>query len=219
MTAVLEKKEEKTPDQKVEKEELKTSNVELKVSNNRVAPERKTVLQSETHKVKLDAGDGVKNSYITVSFFEGTNKPYEVFIHTPFGNSLKDIQILESSARMTSLSLRHGVHVKYVVEQLQKISGQYIYSIPAVLAKVLSNYINDNSNIVFDYNSFSSNNDSDEEISEDLSDEELDRLIAGEEKTTSSKIKGSKCPKCGEMAYIVQEGCGQCMSCSYSKCS
>jgi len=177
----------------------------------RSVPERPKTLQSETKKIKLDTGDGVKNAYITVSFYAGSRDPYEVFINTPIGNNLKDLQILELSARMTSLALRHGVPVNHIVNQLNKIDGQYIYSIPANLAKALQSYIPKEKH----------EEESNNEIicePEEMSDEELDRLILGED-SVETGVAGTSCPKCKKNAYIMQEGCGRCLSCGYSGCS
>lgn len=177
----------------------------------RNVPSRPKLLQSETKKIKLDTGDGVKNAYITVSFYPDSRDPYEVFINTPIGNNLKDLQILELSARMTSLSLRHGVPVKHIVNQLNKIDGQYIYSIPANLAKALQSYIP------------KEKDEEEEDIDikgnpEEMSDEELDRLILEGVKVDTG-IAGASCPKCKKNSYVMQEGCGRCLSCGYSGCS
>jgi len=183
-------------------------------SHYRNVPPRPDTLQSETRKIKLDTGDGVKNAYITVSFYPDSNNPYEVFINTPIGNNLKDLQILELSARMTSLALRHGVPVKHIVNQLNKIDGQYIYSIPANLAKALAIHV---------LPEVETDEDSTTETqlaSEEMSDEELDRLILEEvDEVKNTGIAGANCPKCKNNAYIMQEGCGRCLSCGYSGCS
>jgi len=185
-------------------------------SHYRNVPARPTALQSETKKIKLDTGDGVKNAYITVSFYPESRDPYEVFINTPIGNNLKDLQILELSARMTSLALRHGVPVQHIVNQLSKIDGQYIYSIPANLAKALQNYapqkVNDKDN---------DSNINDDDVQEEMSDDELDKLIMEEveQKDLESGVAGASCPKCKNNAYVMQEGCGRCLSCGYSGCS
>ena len=174
MTAVLEdsnkeEKEEKAPE--------------------REAPARPHSLKSETIKVKLDTGDGIKNAYVTVSFFPDTRDPYEVFINTPVGNNLKDLQILELSARMTSLALRHGISVEFINDQLAKIDGQYIYSIPNSLSKALQLYTK----------------------TEDVA-------IEDHSETDDTPKKGSKCPQCGAYAYVQKESCGGCLECGYEKC-
>lgn len=49
--------------------------------------------------------------------------------------------------RILSLSLRHGAPVKYVVEQLQKDEDSGLYSFSKVIARVLKNYIKDNTKV------------------------------------------------------------------------
>lgn len=128
MTAVLENKD-----------DVKT--VELN-DDGRYAPKRPQKLESETHKIRIDFGDGEpRNAYITVSFFGNTRKPYEMFIMAPYqGLGEKDLQILELSARNTSLMLRHGIPIKFICEQLDRTAGQYIFSIPTNISKVLKQY-------------------------------------------------------------------------------
>ncbi len=110
--------------------------------DNRIVPERQMTLKSETHKIKIDTGDSeLKNAYITVSFFPDTADPYEVFINAPVASNMKDIQILEVASRLASLALRHGVPVEFVSKQLEKVDGQYLYSIPVSIAKALRSYI------------------------------------------------------------------------------
>ena len=158
---------------------------------------RPQILKSETHKIKMDTGEDVKNAYITVSFFDNTREPYEVLINTAVNNSLKDMQILELSARMTSLALRHGVPLKFIIDQLYKINGQYIYSIPSTLAKTLEEYIPSEGE---DY-SIPPEGNGDYSVVEH-----------------KPKVTGMKCPQCGENKYTKTDGCYQCMSCGYSKC-
>lgn len=162
------------------------------------APRRPKCLPSETHKVKIDSGEGPRNAYITVSFFEGS--PYEVLIVTPHsGLTDKDQQVLELTARMTSTSLRHGIPLPFICEQLDKIGGQYLYSVPTSIAKVLRSYI-------------------------DFSKEE--ELIEVPEETIASepvsgpKLVYTKCPHCHKRTYrVTGQACGICDSCGYSGCS
>jgi ribonucleotide reductase alpha subunit len=104
------------------------------------APRRPKTLPSETHKIRMDLSDeGIRNAYVTVSFYEG--QPYEILIGTPHsGLTEKDLQILELSSRMTSMCLRHGVPLHFICEQLDKIGGQYIHSVPVSLARTLRQY-------------------------------------------------------------------------------
>jgi ribonucleoside-diphosphate reductase alpha chain len=171
--------------------------IEAEDKEKRSALKRPSKLVSETTKIKLDTGDGVKNAYITVSFFPDTKKPYEIFVNAPVGQNVKDLQIAELSSRMTSLALRHGVKVDFVVDQLSKIDGQYIYSIPVGLAKALSAYI------------------SNDDIETVETEEKENKL----EDNGNFDVRTSRCPSCGEKSFIIEENCGKCLSCTYSKCS
>jgi hypothetical protein len=184
---------------------------EMSKISDRTIPARPFVLNSETRKIKLDTGDGVKNAYITVSFYPNSKDPYEIFVVTPIGNNLKDLQIMDLSTRMASLALRHGVPLSHVIDQLNKIDGQYIYSIPTNLAKALQSYVKYDSEPPTDIE------EKEPVVSEELSDEELDKMILSDR--PSFGIAGAVCPKCKQNAYIMQGGCGNCLSCTYSGCS
>ena len=64
-----------------------------------------------------------------------------MFIASPHqGLEEKDMQILELSARNTSLMLRHGIPIRFICEQLDRTAGQYIFSIPTNISKILRQY-------------------------------------------------------------------------------
>lgn len=181
MTSVLE-------DVKKRKEELPS----------RDASPRPTKLSGETHKIKIDFGDGVpKNAYVTVSFFDDTRLPYEMFVQAPhFGLDEKDLQILELTARNTSMSLRHKVPIKYICEQLDKIGGQYLFSIPTNIARILRKYDEENK----------------DELAQIKSED-----VSKKEENGSHKGLG-KCPRCRKRKYALSEGCGTCLNCGFSGC-
>lgn len=157
------------------------------------APRRPETLVSETHKIKVDFGDGeLKNTYITVSFFPESRRPYEIFIQAPHQclSDEKDLQILELTARNTSMNLRHGVPILYICEQLDKVGGQYLFSIPTNVSRILRKYIN--------------------EPEENITSTDMER---------HDSPGAMKCPSCGARTYILSEGCGTCSSCGYSGCS
>lgn len=155
----------------------------------RNAPIRPEMLKSETHKIKIDFGDGTpRNTYVTISFFPDTKRPYEIFVQAPYqGLEEKDLQILELTARNASMNLRHGVPIKYICEQLDKVGGQYIFSIPTNIARVLRKY------------------------------SDFDQPIDVQSERVNGQYE--KCPQCKNRAYIMTEGCGTCMNCGHSGCS
>ena len=174
------------------------------------APKRPKVLESRTHKIKLDFGDvKPRNAYVTVSFFPGTRNPYEILVIAPYhGLSEKDLQILELAARTTSMNLRHGLPLNFICEQLDKIGGQYIFSIPTNLARVLRQYLPAQ----------------EQEESEHEEDEELAPIVEtmAPERATETLPTGGllKCPDCGERAYrLTGIACGVCDACGHSGCS
>lgn len=185
----------------------------------RSAPRRPSKLDSETHKIKVDFGDGnPRNAYVTISFFPGTKRPYELFVVAPHqGLDEKDQQILELTARNTSMNLRHGVPLRYICEQLDKIGGQYIFSIPTNIAKLLRQY---DSSIPQIDEHFEDEHFEDEHIERDeekAPDTEPTKLN-GNGKYSSSSL--AKCPKCNRRAYVLAGGrCGTCVECGYSGCS
>jgi ribonucleoside-diphosphate reductase alpha chain len=187
----------------------------------RSAPRRPTTLTSETHKIKVDFGDGSpRNAYVTISFFPGTKRPYELFVVAPHqGLDEKDQQILELTARNTSMNLRHGVPLRYICEQLDKVGGQYIFSIPTNIAKLLRLY--DTSIPVEEATEHDEACDEEEPVSKKQAIEpsHSNGSSNGNGKHLSSSL--AKCPSCHKRTYILAGGCGHCVDpeCAYSGCS
>lgn len=168
------------------------------------APRRPKMLPAEVHKIRIDFGDGEpRNAYVTVSFFPGMKRPYEILVQAPyFGLSEKDLQILEVTARSTSMLLRHKVPILFICEQLDKVGGQYLFSLPTNIARVLRSYIDE---IV-------------EEETETKDIKDFDRKNA---------VPMEKCPSCGKRTYRkTGAACGICENpdrgdgepCTYSGC-
>ena len=188
-------------------------------SDDRIVPERQMTLKSETHKIKIDTGDSeLKNAYITVSFFPDTTDPYEVFINAPVASNMKDIQILEVASRLASLALRHGVPVEFVSKQLEKVDGQYLYSIPVSIAKALRSYIKTE-------NKKAVQNETGPEAL--LPAKQPTKLIAKINNISSEQEKrhnvprkiACKNPESCPSEKIYEEGCVRCTECPWSGCS
>lgn len=164
----------------------------------RHAPKRPKRLPSETHKIKVDFGNGEPtNAYVIVSFY--SERPYEVFVIAPHQDlEEKDLQILELTTRTTSMLLRHQVPIRFICEQLDRTAGQYIFSIPTSISKILRQY---------DSPSFEPASIVRETVSH----------YNGNGSTTLAGL--SKCPKCRERTYEMGEGCGKCVNCGYSSCN
>lgn len=189
-------------DKKISELESKVSDLEAKIldpfPSQTKSPKRPYLLQSETHKIKVDFGDGnPRNAYVTVSFFPNTRRPYEILVIAPYsGLSEKDLQILELAARTTSMNLRHGLPIQFICEQLDKIGGQYIFSIPTNIARVLRHYI--------------------------VEGEKRVSIVP----VPVQKIEDSEtgptlllCRECGKRSYrMTGQACGLCENCGFSGC-
>jgi hypothetical protein len=154
-----------------------------------IAPKRPKTLDSETHKIRIDFGNGEpRNAYVTISFFPETHRPYEVLVIAPyFGLEEKDLQILELTARTTSMNLRHGVPIPFICEQLDKIGGQYVFSLPTNIARILRYY--------------------------------MEEPVENPEEPDKTALPLEKCPGCGQRTYRrLGASCGICDSCPYSGC-
>jgi len=129
--------------------------------------------------------------YVTVS--EYNNRPFELF--ATIGKSGKSTQAkTEAIGRLISLSLRSGIEVEEIINQIEGIRGEHavfqdgglVHSIPDAIAKVLSKRYMPKKN--------------------------------GTEKTTQrNSLKSDLCPECGQ-SIAFEEGCMTCHYCGYTKC-
>ncbi len=105
--------------------------------------ERPYCLEGFTFKIPIDMGNKkVENAYLIVNTHEGNL--YEVFL---LGN-IKEAdpvvaQYIDTTTRLTSLALRGGIPLDKVVEQLEKVPCSYIYSIPHKIARILREFLPD----------------------------------------------------------------------------
>lgn len=171
----------------------KTNEDKAKDNDVHVKPRtRPDVIEGKTY--KTTTGEGTM--YITVNTIDG--KPFEVFssIGKAGGNSAA---LSEAVSRLASLALRSDIDLDVVVDQLIGIGspnpvwykGEKILSTPDAIAKVLRRYTDD----------YQPNGNG---IKEEADDDK-------------KSIIGKACPKCNA-PLIMQSGCEQCSSCSYSKC-
>ncbi len=156
---------------------------------------RPDILEGVTVKMKLLHG----TLYITVNELDG--KPVEVF--ATIGKSGQSTMAkTEAIGRLVSLSLRHGVPVENIVEQLKGIGGEFpifqkdglVRSIPDAIARILERrYMKTNG-----------------KNGKNAVRAEMDPLV------TMNNI----CPDCSASGTLERsEGCVKCISCGYSKCS
>ena len=130
--------------------------------------------------------------YVTVSEFN--NRPFELF--ATIGKSGKSTMAkTEAIGRLISLSLRSGVEVEEIIDQIKGIRGEHavfqegglVHSIPDAIAKVLERryMVNGDGNI---------------------------------KKHSVNKLKSDLCPDCGQ-TLAFEEGCKKCYACGFTKCS
>jgi ribonucleoside-diphosphate reductase alpha chain len=75
--------------------------------------------------------------YVMVGEWEG--KPMEVFTFTTKEDDT--LATMDGLTRMISLALKNGASVEKVIEQLRRVRQYHIGTFPAIIARVLSNYL------------------------------------------------------------------------------
>ncbi len=165
---------------------------------------RATVLKGETHRIGTPLG----TTYVTVNE-NGGDQPFEVFMQTAKAGS-DTAAVSEAIGRLISFALRMPSPIsprdrlKEVVNQLGGIGGgrplgfgpNRVLSLPDGIARVLNSYLN----------------------KADATPKKAS--LNGHHKNglpPAFKI-GDLCPDCGEAAFVREEGCRKCYSCSYSEC-
>ncbi len=149
--------------------------------------ERPETLEGFTTKVKT----GLGRLYVTVTELDG--KPFEVF--ATIGKSGRSTTAkTEAIGRLISLSLRAGVDVSEIIEQLKGIGGEHavfhdgelVLSIPDAIGHVLEKRYRRDGSIPT--------------------------------KAHGTDLSGKACPECGQTVSF-EEGCQKCHSCGYTKCN
>jgi ribonucleoside-diphosphate reductase alpha chain len=148
---------------------------------------RPDTLEGFTTRIKTGYG------YLYVTVTEYDNKPFEVF--ATIGKSGRSTTAkTEAIGRLVSLSLRAGVEVNQIVDQLKGIGGEnpvfqeggLVLSIPDAISRVLERRY--------------------------LSEEALARQKHG------NSLMGETCPECSQ-TISFEEGCMTCHFCGFTKCA
>lgn len=152
---------------------------------------------------------GVMNAFVS----ELDGQPFELFI--VFGKAGSDTTAFaEAIGRLISLSLRCGIPLNLIVEQLKGIGGRSaigfgekrVLSVPDALAKLLErHYLTSNGN--------GNGNGPPPDAT----------AIPSAAPPTAPAVKARSggmeiCPDCQEYAYEFAEGCGKCYACGFSNC-
>lgn len=161
-------------------------------------------LVGATYKMNTPLG----KAYITVNEVEG--KPFEVIVNV--GKAGSDVFAMsEALGRVSTLFLRfgelpNGNKASLLIKHLKGIGGSggvgfgpnRVESIPDAVAKAIEMHIEDGHDYQHDSNSI-------HVLEDDLHGEDEKSL--------------DLCPQCGSASLVHQDGCKNCMSCGYSRCS
>jgi len=104
--------------------------------------ERPYTVPGKTYKLKIDLGDRVENVYLTVNCLE-PGIPYELFL----AGNIREVdrivgEFIDTTTRLVSLAMRAGTPLSKLIEQLEKVPGTALYSLPIKIANALREYLN-----------------------------------------------------------------------------
>jgi ribonucleoside-diphosphate reductase alpha chain len=120
--------------------ELSTSTKDIHTTTTLYTIERPYSLPGITYKLKVEIDGKLENLYLTVSLLDG--KPYEVFLAGNIRDTSKIVaQYIDTTTRLASLSMRRGVPLLEIIQQLEKAPSTYLYSIPIKIASVLKEFL------------------------------------------------------------------------------
>lgn len=203
----------------------------LKIDENRIAPrKRPDVMSGKTYKIK----SGYGNLYITVNR-DDKGVPFEVFATIGKSGGFFQEQT-EAICRLISRSLRSGVKVEEIINDLKGIRGPMptmtnkgtILSLPDAIGKILEEDVSGNGNgngshTVAGAAQVPLVGKADESrIAMTFIKEPMKEIVSEIAKADQRPIADfgmmPGCPECGA-ALKLAEGCMTCTSCGFSRCS
>ena len=163
--------------------------------------DRPSALEGNTYKMRWPENEHA--IYITINdvITDGQRRPFEVFINS---KNMEHYAWTVALTRMISAVFRRGGDVSFVVEELKAVfdprggawmGGKYIPSILAAIGGVIEGHL-----VAIGFM------------------EAGGALKADPQAEPVVKPRGPACPKCGQYALRMQEGCMTCAECGYSKC-
>lgn len=172
------------------------------------ARKRPEIMIGKTYKVKTGYG----NLYITINNDEN-GEPFEVFATIGKSGGFFQEQC-EGICRLISLSLRSGMKIGEIIDNLKGIRGPMptitergtILSLPDAIGKIIEEHVRTDGGLVTPLNENSRPQNSEEAKPE----EDIHKSIAD-----YGVMPG--CPDCGS-ALQIAEGCMSCKSCGFSRC-
>ncbi|HLL61250.1 MAG TPA: adenosylcobalamin-dependent ribonucleoside-diphosphate reductase [Candidatus Nitrosocosmicus sp.] len=215
---VLERKKEEP-----KKEEVAITNGNSNLIQMPIVKDRPMVVHGSTYRIQTPVG----TAFITINT-NGSGEPLEVFINV--GKAGSDVYAMATGlGRVISLALRFSSHlptdqrVKELIDQLCDIGGartmgfgkERVRSLPDAIAKVLEMHytLNNQQDTVKEVKTVMTTTQEALPLHATASDAPM---------TNGAKPKKKSnfdiCPKCGEAAFVYEEGCKKCYSCAYSEC-
>lgn len=183
-----------------------------KQKNEKSEFKRPRILSGETLKFRLPQGA----LYVTVNKdTEGQIKEVFINIGKSGGNEKADA---EAIGRLISIYLQDGGSIESVIKQLEGIKGEEtfwdqgiaLHSIPDAVAKALS---------IIHKNAYQERMSDTKQTVDEIEDHNSMSSNGGNGKVSKINPKMEKCPNCGQMTLVYENGCYICKSCGYTKCS
>jgi len=178
---------------------------------------RPMVVHGATYKINTPMGV----AFITINT-NGGNPPEPLEMFITIGKAGSDIYAMaEGLGRMISTALRFSSHlpvevrIREIINQLKDIGGARTYgfgkdkirSLPDAVAKVIAMHYGLNGE------------------GEKVKKEDKPKLVENTTQASFDNVLVQEdnkifdiCPKCGEAAFVHEEGCKKCYSCGYSEC-
>ncbi|HYC79878.1 MAG TPA: adenosylcobalamin-dependent ribonucleoside-diphosphate reductase [Candidatus Binatia bacterium] len=197
---------------------------QMAAAGTQISPrKRPDVMHGSTYKIQTAYG----NLYVTVN--EDAHGPFEVFSQLGKAGGFFGAQT-EAICRMISLSLRCGISIRDVIDQLKGIrgpdmvfhNGERILSLPDAIANVLESHLKrGQTELQLNFPSPEPKIEKKQEqlVFQTVSQEVHSNGTAMVSSRTSIADMGHApaCPDCSSM-LVMAEGCMKCESCGYSKC-
>ena len=208
-----------------ETKKAEVAHMEIPADKNRVgAKKRPEVLVGKTYKIKTGYG----NLYVTVNNDEH-GVPFEVFAVIGKSGGFFQEQS-EGICRLISVALRSGVKLEEIIDNLKGIRGPMpmltdkgtVLSLPDAIGQILEEHVRSNGHR---HNPLLAEQEPGEQML--IEEKETAAISALSVDANIEKISKKSladygmmpgCPDCGA-ALIVSEGCLNCRSCGFSRCT
>jgi len=194
---------------------IESAPLDLAMDKNRLAPRaRPRVITGKTYKIKTGYG----SLFITIND-DGEGVPFEIFATIGKSGGFFQEQS-EAICRLVSLSLRSGIKVETVIDQLKGIRGPMpvmtdkgtVLSLPDAIAQIIEEHVKNN--IV--YMNGNGSVQPKELVSVTAPDPEVKaETVAAKSIADYGFMPG--CPDCGNQ-LTMGEGCLSCRACGFSRC-